>query len=289
MSTQQLDRLKAQFRKYPFNPAVTEAELRALADRMAEVFPVPQGVSVTASDLGGVPAERLCASPDGPVTLYFHGGGYVTGSPRSHRHLGGLLAAETGGTVWMLDYRLAPEHPFPAATDDALAAYSVLSEGQAVALAGDSAGGGLALVTAIRARDAGLRRPACVVGISPWVNALTDSASYDLLAAVDPNLSRDISDWHATRYIGDADPRDPLISPVRADLAGLPPVLIQVGDNEVFFGDAAHMHQRLVAAGVAARFRAWDGMFHVWHIYWPRLDEGRAGVVEAAEFIRAHA
>ncbi len=289
MSQAQLDALLALFRKYPFDPAVGEGPRRRLMDRMGEVFAPPPGVTVEARALGGVPAERLTASADGPALLYLHGGGYVTGSVQSHRHLGGLLAAEMQGVVDVLDYRLAPEAPFPAALDDAVAAWQALATergGRPAGIAGDSAGGGLAFATALRCRAAGLPMPGCIVGLSPWVNLGTESESYDKLGPLDPTLSREAAAWYADRYLAGADRRDPMASPLFAELAGLPPVLIQVGDREVFFGDAASMHQSLLAAGVEVRLSVWDRMFHAWHLSWPQLDEGRAALAEAAAFIR---
>jgi acetyl esterase/lipase len=247
-------------------------------------------VAIEAATLGGRPVERLVADPAGPTVLYLHGGGYVIGSLKSHRHLAGLLAKEARGTVITLDYRLAPEAPFPAALDDARAAWGALAATTApgrCAIAGDSAGGGLAFATAIAARDAGMPLPGAIVGISPWVNLGTENPSYDRLGAVDPLLSREVVAYFAPRYVPDGDLRDPRVSPLFADLRGLPPTLIQIGDREVFFGDAADMHEHLIAAGVDATLAVWKEMFHVWHLYWPMLSDGRDAIAEIGAYVAA--
>lgn len=278
-------------RKNPFSTSAGEAELRTGMDRFADSFGVPDGIASATIRLGGVRAERQVADAGGPRLLYLHGGGYVMGSPASHRHVTGRLAAEMGGTVYSLDYRLAPEAPFPAAVDDALAAYrDLLAEAPAarIAIAGDSAGGGLTFATALAARAEGLPMPGCLVGISPWVELGTRNESYEKLAGADPMLSRAIADFFAVRYLAGADRETPLASPLHADLAGLPPVLIQIGDRECFFGDAASMHQNLIAAGVDTQLAVWKEMFHVWHLYWPMLEEGRRAIAEAGSFIKTH-
>ena len=289
MATDDLLRLRAAFRSRTFDPTQTEAAARRRLDGFALLYQLPAGVTVEALTLAGRPAERLCAG-DGPRLLYLHGGGFVTGSLASHRHMAGRLAAELRGTVDVLEYRLAPEATFPAAPDDCLAAFAVLAREGPVAIAGDSAGGNLALATAVAARDAGLRPPIAVVALSPWVNLCTDNASFDLLGPVDLLLSRAVAEWHVSRYLAAGAARDdPRASPLFANLAGLPPVLVQVGDHEVFFGDAVLLHQRLIAAGVNTTLSVAKGMFHVWHLYWPTLAEGEAALVDAAAFIRAHA
>jgi len=288
VSDSELRQVLALFAQAPFDLSAGEAALRAGIDGMGDAFAVPEGVAVETSPLGGVPAEKLTFDAAGPVLLYLHGGGYVIGSPKSHRHLAGLLAREIGGTVHTPDYRMAPEAPFPAAVEDAVAAYRALLDtvpASRIAVAGDSAGGGLTFALALALRDAGLPLPACLVGISPWVELGTANESYDKLAGVDPLLSREVCDYFSSRYLAGERAAHPLASPLRADLAGLPPILIQIGDREVFFGDAVSMHQSLIAAGVEARFVVWNGMFHVWHLYWPMLEEGRRAVGEIAGFV----
>jgi len=275
----------------PFLTSAPEVELRRGIDRFGKSFPVPADIPVEEVELGGVPAERIVVDADGPTLLYLHGGGYVIGSPTSHRHVVFKLAQDFQGTAYSLDYRMAPEAPFPAAVDDALAAYRALlaiCPAAQIAIAGDSAGGGLTFATAVAAKEAGLPMPGCLVGISPWVTLTSNNESYDKLGPVDPVLSREATDYFSTRYLAGQSAMLPLASPLYADLAGLPPVLIQIGDREVFFGDATSMHQLLIAAGVDSEIAVWKEMFHVWHLYWPMLTEGRRAIAEAADFIAHH-
>ena len=288
MPSPELDAIMAQARAAPFDPSVPEKKKREQIDRFGDLFPVPSEVTVNAVTLGGVPGERLIGVDGGPLVLFLHGGGYVMGSPKSHRHLAARLAADILGEVYVLDYRLAPEIPFPGALNDSLAAYRALSaqsHGRAIVLVGDSAGGGLAFATAVAIRDQGLSTPAALIGISPWVNLGTESESYDKLSSADPILSRAVCDYCSSRYLDGAPPKDPMTSPLFADLKGLPRTLIQVGDRECFFGDAVLMHQALIAAGVDTELRVWKEMFHVWHLYWPVLAPGRDALAEIATFI----
>ena len=289
MPSPELDAVLGLLRKHPFRLDAGADELRAGLDRLGKAFAPPEGVARDGMTLGGVPAERLSAG-NGPAVLYLHGGGYAVGSPQSHRHLAGLLARDAGGTVWLLDYRRAPECPFPAALDDAMAAYRDLVARLAPrtpAIAGDSAGGGLTFALAVRARDEGLPAPSALVAISPWVNLGTESESYDLLTPFDPLTSRDIAAYFAERYLAGRSAREPLASPLFARLDGLPRTLIQVADRECFLGDVVAMHQRLVAAGVESELSVWKEMFHVWHLYWPMLPEGKSAVAEIARFLAA--
>ena len=292
MPSAELDAILKGARAAPFDPSVAESILRERMDRMSDLFPTPAEVAVTEVVLGGVAAERLVGGADGPIVLYLHGGGYVMGSPRSHRHLAAKLAAVISGEAFSLDYRMGPEAPFPAALDDAVAAYRELSGTSVprdIFLVGDSAGGGLVFAAAIAIRDAGLPPPAGLVAISPWVNLGTENSSYDLLARADPMLSRMVCDYFSSRYLSGHPARDPAASPLFAKLEGLPRTLIQVGDRECFFGDAVLMHQSLIAAGVDTELRVWKEMFHVWHLYWPALAQGRDAIAEVATFMALRA
>lgn len=290
MASETLKALVDQFRKRPLDLADGEAVNRVKYDRFADVFAPAGGVDITPVSLGGIPAERHLAG-DGPTVLYLHGGGYTLGSPRSHRHLISRLAADLQGEVFALDYRLAPEAPYPVAVDDAVAAWEALvSErpDRPVSVMGDSAGGGLSFATALAVRDRGLQPPRAIVAISPWVDMTASSSSYEFLGAADPIISRQDIVWHSGRYLAGADPLAGLASPMFADLKGLPPTLIQVGDHEVLFGDSVRIHQRLIAAGVDTELSVWKGMFHVWHFYWRELDEGARAIGQAAAFLRRH-
>mgnify|MGYP001554035636 CR=1 FL=1 len=286
MPSDELRALLQSFRQHRFDPAIEVDSLRRRLDGFARLYPVDDNVHIEPCEIASRPAERVSAGP-GPTILYFHGGGYVVGSPKSHRHLAARLAQDIAGTVILFDYRLAPEAVFPAALDDCVAAYRELS-GTPVSLAGDSAGGGLAIAVAVAARESGLPLPVSLWAASPWVNLGSENESYDLLSQVDPTLSREIAGWYSTRYLAGAASEDPRASPLFADLSGLPPALIQVGDREVFLGDALRLHQRLIAAKVDSEVVVAKEMFHVWHLHWPDLAEGRSAIKAAADFLLRH-
>ncbi|MBL8673368.1 MAG: alpha/beta hydrolase, partial [Rhodospirillales bacterium] len=212
------------------------------------------------------------------------------GSPRSHRHLAAAIARAAGIAAVVPEYRLAPENAFPAAVDDALAVYrAVLDGGVAparVAIAGDSAGGGLTVALMLAARAAGLPMPAAGVCISPWTDMTAAGASHRDKADVDPLVKGpDLARWRDA-YLAGADTRTPLASPLHADLAGLPPLLIQVGGDEVLLDDSRELALRAKAAGIDARLEEWPGMIHVWHWYWPMLAEGGRAIDGIGAFLR---
>jgi epsilon-lactone hydrolase len=240
---------------------------------------------------GGVPAEWISAPGAGETTiLYLHGGGYTTGSLVTHRELAGRISRATGARVLLLDYRLAPEHPFPAAVDDAVAAYRwLLEQGaqpQRIVVSGDSAGGGLTLATLVAIRDRGLPAPAGGACISPWTDLAMTGESMTSRAALDPMVQRETLIEMSNAYLGDADPASPLASPLHADLAGLPPLLIQVGTSETLFDDATRFDARARAAGVQVRLRPYDEQVHVWHMFAGMLPEGQAAIDEIGAFVR---
>jgi monoterpene epsilon-lactone hydrolase len=235
------------------------------------------------------------AAPDhaarGRCILYLHGGAYVAMSAQTHRCITSRLAARSDARVFALDYRLAPEHPFPAALEDALAAYRALiaagTPASHIAVAGDSAGGGLALALLIAVRHAKDKQPAAAVLFSPWT---------DLAATGDSIIANDAADalffgaWvarTARHYLGDTPATDPLASPVYADLTGLPPLLIQVSDSEVLLDDSRRVIENAKQAGVEATLQIWPGLPHDWQIFAPILPEARAALHDAGAFIRA--
>ena len=277
------------------NPPVAGAsieETRAGFEARSAQAPIAAGVSVSAIDMAGVPSDHLRpAKADGGAILYLHGGGYVMGSARTHRSLGAAIAVAAQASVYLVDYRLAPEHPFPAASDDALAAYRSLIDGgqarQHLAVTGDSAGGGLAVAMLMAARDAGLPLPAACVAISPWTDMTCSGDSYDTKRAFQPNIERDRLKGTAASFMAGHDPRDPLASPIFGDLAGLPPLLIQVGREEALLDDSRALHDRAKAAGVESTLELWDDMVHVWHIHHHRLSEGRDAIERVGGFLTA--
>jgi len=243
----------------------------------------PGGTAVDPVDAGGVPAEWVAApgvSP-GRVLLYLHGGAYQAGSPATLRNLVALLSGATQARALSVDYRLAPEHPFPAAVEDALAAYRwLLASGidpALIAIAGDSAGGGLALGALVALRDSGEPMPAAAVLLSPWTDLALTGESLRTRAAVDVMIKPDGISEDAALYLADADPRHPHASPLYADLRGLPPLLIHVGDAEVILDDSTRLAARASEAGVEVSLEIWDEMPHVFPAFagWlPKADQG---------------
>ncbi|MDG4834245.1 alpha/beta hydrolase [Solwaraspora sp. WMMD1047] len=229
--------------------------------------------------------------PGGPVLLYFHGGSYTMGSAASHRHLVRELGEVCGGSALSVDYRRAPEAPFPAAVTDAVACYRYLLDrdvpSHRIILAGDSAGAGITVATMLALREAGVAQPAAGVCLSPWADLTCGLDSHRTRAARDPVLdSADLRRMAALYHAG-TDPRHPQVSPAFADLSGLPPLLIQVGTEEVLFDDARALAAGVEAAGGSVRLEEWPDMFHVWHYYFPVLTEARAAIAAIGAFVTA--
>ena len=295
MADRGIDVVRAHLAKLPPSDSLTIAERRAQYERAEKVFPTPPDVKVERVNVPAAPAEWLrppSATP-GRVVLYLHGGGYVIGSPRSHRHLAAAIAGAAGASALLLDYRLAPEHPFPAAVEDATAAYRWLLD-QAIAperivIAGDSAGGGLTVAALLALREARVPLPAGGVCISPWVDLTCSGASYATKAAADPIVRRAGVEEMARAYLGATPPRTPLASPLFADLRGLPPLLIHVGSDEVLLDDAVQLAERAKAGGVDATLEIYDRMIHVWHWFLPMLDEAQTAVEAIGRFVRSRA
>lgn len=240
----------------------------------------------------GVPGEWITApgADTGRNVLYLHGGGYTIGSIKTHRCLAGWVSRAAKARVLIIDYRLAPEHPFPAAVDDALAAYRCMLDSgvkpSRATIAGDSAGGGLTVAALLAIRDAKLPLPAAGVCLSPWVDMEGSGESMKTKADVDPMVASGNLGDMAAAYLGGKDPRTPLASPLYADLRGLPPMLIQVGTAEVLLDDSKRLAERARAAGVDAIYEPWEHMIHVWQIFVPMLDEAKQAVERIGEFIR---
>ena len=274
-------------------PDATLEQMRAGMDAMGNATAPLAGVTTTQVDADGVEAYWVSANEqlNAPVVLYFHGGGYVMGSALSHRALVERLAVAIGGRVLAVNYRLAPEHPFPAATDDALTSYQwLLKEGieaDNIALAGDSAGGGLCIAALVAIRDAGVPSPACATSISPWVDMEGLGESMLTKAAEDPMVQKAALAMIAPLYLNGADPRTPLAAPLYADLSGLPPVLIQVGSAETLLDDAKRLAAAIEQAGGQVKLEVWDEMIHVWHLFAPMLDKGQQAIDEMAKFMRS--
>ena len=268
---------------------------RAFFDGLGEMLPkTSDRFEAEPARVGGINGEwvRARGCRHDAALLYLHGGGYMIGSPRSHRHLAGALSVESGLSLFVADYRLAPENPFPAAVDDAVAAYEgLVKEGLAparLAIAGDSAGGGLTIATVVALRDRGFALPACAVGLSPWCDLSQGGEAYRTRAKRDPIVTKDGLDEMALAYLKGADPKTPLASPLFADLKGLPPLLLQVGTEEALYDDTVAFKARAEASGVEVSAESWGGMIHVWHIFHPILSEGRDAIGRVGRYLRSH-
>jgi len=274
-------------------PAVAGADvlaMRANMEKAVAAVPVPAGVAFTRVRANGVPAEWTVAegARDDVAIVYLHGGGYVMGSLDTHRGLCGRLSRASRARVLSVDYRLGPEHPHPAAVEDAVAAVRFVRESgiapERTAVAGDSAGGGLTLATLVALRDAGDATPAAGLCISPWTDLALTGDTIVTKAAEDPMVRGADLALMADAYLAGRNPMTPLASPLYADLAGLPPLILQVGSAEVLLDDAARVAERARAAGVEAELRVWQDMFHVWHAFAEILPEGQQAVDEMAAF-----
>ena len=269
------------------------AQMRIDADERSKAFVLSGDVTVQSVSANGVKAEWT-STPDADassVILYLHGGGYVICSLQSHRHLIAEIGRAAGVRTLGLDYRLAPEHPFPAPVEDTLAAYRFLLDSSGIksnriALAGDSAGGGLVVAAMLAIREAGLPMPGCGWCISPWVDMQALGASFVDRAQTDPTVQKATIEMMAQWYLGGADPRHPHASPIYADLRGLPPLLIQVGAVETLLDDSIALARRAGVADVPVELQIWPEMIHIWHIYFPMLAAGRRAIASGGSFVR---
>lgn len=270
-------------------------EIRAGFEELAQMFPVAADVEHKPVDAGGVPAEWVAApgAAADRVIFYLHGGGYTIGSLNTHRDLVGRISRASGARALSVDYRLAPEHPFPAAVDDSVEAYRwLLAQGvppAGIIIAGDSAGGGLTIATLVALRVAGVTLPAAAVCLSPWTDLEGTGESMKTKAEVDPIVWFDLLSKMAQAYLGNAAPRTPLASPLYADLSGLPPTLVQVGTAEVLLDDSTRLAERAKAAGWDVTLEAWDEMIHVWQIFAAMLPEAQQAIDRIGQYVREKA
>lgn len=273
-------------------PGASLAMMRTGLDVMGQTSESLTEVRTKAVDVDGVECYWLDTnnSEQAPIILYFHGGGYVMGSALSHRALIERLTLASGGKLLAVNYRLAPEHPFPAAPDDALCAYRWLLEqgypAEDIAIVGDSAGGGLALATLVAIRDVGLALPRSATLISPWVDMEASGESMLSKAATDPMVQQAMLHQLAPMYLNGADSRTPLAAPLYAELHDLPPILIQVGSAETLLDDSTRLAEKLRMAGSPVTLEVWDDMIHVWHLFAKMLEKGQEAIERVAEFSR---
>lgn len=268
----------------PGAPRPPLAARRAAMDAAGEAGALPAHCFHEPHTVGGVKCERV--SPEGAVAgrtiLYLHGGAYTAGSPRSHRPMVARIAEAARAVAIVADYRLGPEHRFPTAVDDAVAVYrAILDAGtdpSRLIVAGDSAGGGLAMALALAIKAQGLPQPAAYFVISPWVDLTQSGASYAAKAAVDPMISKAGLDEQAAAYLGGLDPRDPLASPVLGDFEGVAPVLIQTGSEEALLSDSTVLAEALGLARVEVRLEVWPEMIHVFQAWGAVLGAARRAI-----------
>ena len=277
-------------------PAGSITEQRAAMEQVLTSSKPPEGVTIRDANLAGRVAEWI--HPDGgrddAAVLYLHGGGYCLGSIATHRELAARLSVAAGCPVAVIDYRLAPEHPFPAAVDDACAAYGeIVAAGtgpERIAIAGDSAGGGLTVATLLALRAGGTPLPAAAVCLSPWVDLTQTAPTYRTMADLDPMVSKEGLDLMAAAYLGGADARAELASPLFADdLGGLPPMLVEVGEHEVLLDDSLRLADGIRAAGGSVTVTVWPELIHVFQAFPGSLvPEADQSIVTIGSFISGH-
>jgi monoterpene epsilon-lactone hydrolase len=295
MLSLQVRLLELYFRlQHAFAPGAGEVDVpkeRIELDKLGAMFKVAKGIRSVKEVAGGVPAEWLIppSVSNGRVVLYLHGGSYISGSPNSHRSLVANIAIAAKARALVVDYRLAPEHPHPAAVEDAVTAYKWLIDNQVdprhIAVAGDSAGGGLALAMLISLRDSNIPLPAAGVCLSPWTDLAFSGESWKSKAAVDLIIYAYKELAFAGMYLGGLDAKTPLASPLYADLKGLPPLLVQVGTDEVLLSDSTRLVDKAKQAGVDAVLDEWEKMQHVWQFAASFIPEGRRAIERMGEFI----
>jgi epsilon-lactone hydrolase len=294
VSTEQRETLDAILRQspFPFDSAVSEQ--RRLLREFASAQPLPADVTVTPAVLGGVPTAEITVDGIEPrrTVLYFHGGVYVIGDAFQAADLASQVGRRTGAKVISVDYRLAPEHPYPAAVDDALAAYqALLDNGTApsdIALVGESAGGGLAVATLVNARDHGLPLPAAALVMSPYVDLTLAGATMETKREADPLFTPEAFPARVADYTAGQDPALGLISPIFAELSGLPPLIIQAGTHEVLLDDAIRLARQAATADVEVTLDITPRVPHVFQAYHPILDEAAAALDRAGQLLSAH-
>jgi monoterpene epsilon-lactone hydrolase len=267
--------------------------MRSDLDEMASMVTIPEDVRCEPVDAGGVPAEWITTTGvvNNRVILYLHGGGYVAGSIKTHRDLAARISRVSKARVLIINYRLAPEHIFPAAIEDATAAYRWLISTEKITpnnliVAGDSAGGGLTIACLLKLREMRVALPAAAICLSPWTDLANTGESLKNKAKIDPFVTPEELEFDAKQYLGDEDPRNPLASPLYANLQGLPPSLIHVGGREILLDDSVRFAERAKAAGVDVKLEIWKDMVHVWHAFAAFAPESREGIKQIGKFIQ---
>ncbi len=294
MSQQQRDALDQMLRDGPLDLGGEVAEQRAVFEEMMAAIPLPADVTTTPGCLGEIPVVNVAVADVDPqrVIFYIHGGAFAIGTAASSVGLASALARQAGSRLVSIDYRLAPEHPYPAALEDAVAAYRGLLDAgvppSAIAVAGESAGAGLAAAFLVTLKHGGLPQPSAAVLMSPWADLTLSGDSISGKAEADPALTPDGLARRAADYLAGSDPAGELVSPIFADLAGLPPLLIQAGSHEILLDDATRLAARAAAADVAVSLEVTPGVPHVFQGFAGMLDDADRALTRAGEFLRTH-
>jgi epsilon-lactone hydrolase len=294
MASPESQRIRATFVNNQQPSDIPIEEQRREWEAAVEASNLQLDATVTPVDLDGIPGEWITVRESDPagVLLFLHGGGYNSGSCKTHRALAAHLARAGRTRALLIDYRLAPEHPCPAAIEDAVSAYRwLLQQGitpQQITLGGDSAGGGLALAALLAIRDGGGISPAAALLLSPWLDLALRGESMHTRAQIDPLTSYNDLRHAAMLYLGSLAADDPRASPLYADLHKLPPLLIHAGDHEVLRSDATRLAEQAQAAGVPVQLAIWDSMWHVWHAWADQLPEARAAIAQIGAFVRQY-
>ena len=294
MASPALDAIIAAKRANPFTPEKSVEQLRREYSATISVEGIPKGTIITEVDAGGETAEwtRAPGASTDRVFLFIHGGGYIRGAVPANRATAVLISSATGATTLSVGYRLAPEHPFPAAVDDVHGAYRWLLaqnvDPKRVVVGGISAGGGLTLSLLLKLRDLGDPMCAAAVPMSAWTDLTQSGQSFIANDDSDPSLSKTYLDAMATYYLNGADPRTPLASPLYGELGGLPPLLIQVGTAEVLLDDSRLFAERAKAAGTEVTYEPWQDMIHGWHGFANVLPEARDAIDSIGRFFKRH-
>jgi acetyl esterase/lipase len=294
MSVSEVDEVIASFHDMAasWKEGVTVEQIRRDVDTLYTGYPADCAFSTRDFDLGGVPCREVRTEHSGSATImHLHGGGFSCGSRESDTPVAARLSEASGARVIIVDYGLVPEHTYPRAHEDSLTAYRALLDsgtpaGQ-IAISGDSSGGGMALSLLQQIRKAGLPMPACGILMSPWADLECTGKSYVDNAARDPITSKEVALGMATAYLGaDGNFRDPVASPVHGDFAGLPPLLIDVGDREIFLDDSRAVAEAARKAGVSVTYTEWPGMIHVWHLFASKITQGREAIAKIGAFVK---
>lgn len=292
MVSEQLKKMSNLLRKAIQSTDLNVETWRKGIQMMTSMIRIPKNVKTESVNAGGVPAEWVLApgARNDRVILYLHGGGYVGGSIGSHRHLVAELSRTTNARVLIIDYRIAPEHPFPAALEDSTAAYRWLVSTEGVnpnnlIIAGESAGGGLTLATLLNLRDTGFDLPVAAVCISPWTDLACTAESLVTKKEEDPFITPEFTPIAAKHYLGDTDPKNPLASPLYANLEGLPPLFIQVGTAEVILDDSTRLAEKAKTAGLDVELDVRQDEIHAMALFFVFVPEGKKAIEKITEFV----